>query len=257
MAFRLAVAGKGGTGKTTVCGLAVRSLVDRDKGAVLAVDADPNASLGLILGMDAETTLAQVRENSNKMNRLEMTGVSKHAAAEFALQTAVTEGNGVDMITMGRPEGPGCYCYVNNMLRDFLENLTDSYPWVVLDNEAGMEHLSRRTTNNIDLLMVVFEPTVIGITTASRLIGLTNGLPISIGRTVFVANRVPTTGLSDEPQSRMAEAGVTPDLLVPADEVIYAASAEGRTVFDLPDDCTALGVVRDAIGTWVEADTRV
>ncbi len=127
MPFRLAVAGKGGSGKTTLSGSIIRALVERARGAVLAVDADPNPSLGLLLGMEPETTLADVREQASEMGRGAAIGVSKHAAVEFGLQTAVCEGTGVDLLTMGRPEGPGCYCYVNNLLRGFLENLAHPF----------------------------------------------------------------------------------------------------------------------------------
>ena len=252
MAFRLAVAGKGGSGKTTLAGLVVRSLVQRRQGPVLAVDADPNANLGLLLGMEPETTLADVREDANQMGRQAPTGITKPAAIEYALQVGVCEGQGVDLVTMGRPEGPGCYCYVNNLLRAFLEKLAGAYTYVVLDNEAGMEHLSRRTTNNVDLLAIVYEPTVVGITTARRLMELSGQLPVKIGHRVSVANGLPADGLSPELAGRVAEAGLVPDLGIPRDETLYEHSANGRSVFELPEDSPALTAVRAAVDRWEE-----
>ena len=256
MSFRIAVAGKGGTGKTTVSSLIVRALVDAGSGAVLAVDADPNASLGLQLGLTPEQTLADVREEGNQIGRKSDSGLSKHAAIEMALQTAVCEGNGADLVTMGRPEGPGCYCYVNNLLRGFLDKLGDSYPYVLIDNEAGMEHLSRRTTDNVDLLIIVYEPTVIGITTARRLDDLSAGLPVSIGRRVFAVNRVPAGGLSPKAAEMIAAANVTPDVQVPTDQILYEHSSLGGTVFDLPEDCAALVAVREALARFEEEGAK-
>jgi len=252
MSFRIAIAGKGGTGKTTVSSLAIRSLIETGKGAVLAVDADPNSSLELMLGMTAETTLADVREEGNQLGRKSDSGLSKHAAIEMALQTAVCEGDGVDIVVMGRPEGPGCYCYVNNLLRGFLDELGDSYPYVLMDNEAGMEHLSRRTTDKVDLLLIVYEPTAIGITTARRLDDLRGELPITINRRIFVANRVPTAGLSTEVAALIAAADVTPHVQIPVDDMIYQNSTVGGSVFDLPETCTALVAVRNALTQWLE-----
>ena len=254
MSFRIAIAGKGGTGKTTFSSLAIRSLVEADAGAILAVDADPNSSLGSLLGMTVETTLADVREEGNQLGRKGDSGLSKHAAIEMALQTAVSEGNGVDMVEMGRPEGPGCYCYVNNMLRGFLDKLGDSYPYVLMDNEAGMEHLSRRTTDKVDLLAIVYEPTAIGITTAQRLDDLRSKLPITINQRVFVANRVPTAGLGPEAAAMIAAADVTPHANIPVDDMIYQNSTVGGSVFDLPEDCAALVAVRNALTQWLKQE---
>ena len=254
MSFRIAIAGKGGTGKTTVSSLIIRSLVEAGRGAVLAVDADPNSSLALALGMAPDTTLADVREEGNQIGRQSDSGMSKQAAVELALQTAVCEGKGVDMVVMGRPEGPGCYCYVNNMLRGFLDKLGDSYPYVLMDNEAGMEHLSRRTTDKVDLLVIVYEPTVIGITTAQRLDDLRKKLPVMIKRRVFVANRVPVAGISPEASAMIDGAQVTPHAQVPIDQTIYEYSAAGRPVFDLPGDCAALTTIGAAMAEWEQQE---
>ena len=250
MSFRIAVAGKGGTGKTTLVGLIIRALIERDRGAVMAVDADPNSSLGMLLGMEPDTCLADIREDGNEKARTSTTAESKHAALEYALQAAVCEGQGVDMVTMGRPEGPGCYCYVNNLLRGFLEDLAVSYPWVVVDNEAGMEHLSRRTTNNVDLLLIVYELTALGIKTARRLDDLSRQLPVEIKRRVFVANRVPAEGPNPKLAEMAGNENVTADVNIPSDEVFYGHSATGESVFDMPEDCPALITVRDALDRW-------
>ena len=256
MSHRIAIAGKGGTGKTTLAGLIIRALVERRQGPVLAVDADPNASIGLLLGMEPEMTLADIREEGNEMGRKSDSGLSKHAAIEYALQTAVCEGHDVDLVTMGRPEGPGCYCYVNNLLRGFLDKLAGSYPWVVVDNEAGMEHLSRRTTNNVDVLIIVYELTALGIRTARRLDDLSRRLPVTIKRRLFVANRVPANGLSREQEHMVSDGQVAPDVEIPVDETIYRHAAAGETIFALPDDSPALLAVRDALESWEQSPVQ-
>jgi CO dehydrogenase maturation factor len=250
MSFRMAIAGKGGTGKSTLAALAARALVDSGRGPVLAVDADPNATLAPLLGLEPDTTLADVREEGNELGRNETSGISKHAAVQLALQTAVCEGKNLDMVTMGRPEGPGCYCYVNNLLRGFLDELGDSYPWVVMDNEAGMEHLSRRTTNNVHLLVIIYEPTAIGVTTAGRLNEMSLKLPVTIGKRVFVANRVPPEGCPPELAERIAALGLTPEVEVPVDDTVYQYSVVGRSVFDLPENTPALAAMRAAVERW-------
>ncbi|HID11122.1 MAG TPA: carbon monoxide dehydrogenase, partial [Candidatus Latescibacteria bacterium] len=139
----VAVSGKGGTGKTTIAALLVRKLMRMD-GPVLAVDADPNSNLGEQLGMEVGETIGDIREEV--LEEELPPGMTKDRYLELRIQETLTEGEGVDLLTMGRPEGPGCYCYVNHLLRGFLDRLSKNYRHIVVDNEAGMEHLSRRTT---------------------------------------------------------------------------------------------------------------
>ncbi|MHC4666037.1 MAG: nucleotide-binding protein, partial [Planctomycetota bacterium] len=148
MATTIAISGKGGSGKTTLAAMMIRALMDRASKGILAVDADPNSCLGLMMGVKLTGTVARLREDS-RQKQPNSGGMDRVRTFEYGLQQAITEAKGFDLLTMGRPEGPDCYCAVNNLLRKFMDKLSDSYGFVVIDNEAGMEHLSRRTTNNV------------------------------------------------------------------------------------------------------------
>ncbi|PIP68441.1 MAG: hypothetical protein CO035_05340 [Candidatus Omnitrophica bacterium CG_4_9_14_0_2_um_filter_42_8] len=162
MAYIIAVAGKGGVGKTTISAILVQHLLKIDK-PVLAVDADPNSNLNVALGMEYEETIADIRE---EVKNKTPDNFSKSEFFGLRLEEALGEGKGFDLLVMGRPEGPGCYCAVNNILRDYLLRISKKYKFVVIDNEAGMEHLSRRTAADIDLLLLVSDPTMVGINSA-------------------------------------------------------------------------------------------
>ncbi len=159
MAYIIAVAGKGGVGKTTISSMLVRHLLKIDK-PVLAVDADPNSNLNAALGLNYEETIADVREEVKKQTP---ESFSKSEFFGLKLEEAIIEGDGFDLLVMGRPEGPGCYCAVNNILREYLAKISKKYKFVVIDNEAGMEHLSRRTAADIDLLLLISDPTMVGV----------------------------------------------------------------------------------------------
>jgi CO dehydrogenase maturation factor len=186
MAYCIALAGKGGTGKTTMAGLLVRYLVEKGKKPVLAVDADANANLNEVLGLEVEATLGDARE---EMKHGVAGGMTKDVFMEMKLQQAVVEAEGFDLIVMGRPEGAGCYCAANTLLTEYLGKLIDNYPFIVMDNEAGMEHISRLTTNNIDVLLAVSDATRRGIQAASRIINLTEELKLNITRKILVVNQ--------------------------------------------------------------------
>ena len=161
MSYVVALAGKGGTGKTTIAGLVVRSLRRSGRVPVLAVDADPNTSLDAALGLRPTRTISDVVDASHGMRDVPG-NVPKSTYLEYQLEDCLAEGRGVDLVAMGRPEGPACYCASNHLLRTHLDRLMGAYPSVVVDNEAGMEHLSRRTTRDVDLLLVVSDPTLVG-----------------------------------------------------------------------------------------------
>ena len=236
MAKTIAISGKGGTGKTTLAALMVRVLLDKSPQAVLAVDADANACLGTALGVESEGTIADLREDLLK-HKNAAAGLSKLGAFEMGCEQLLSEAKGFDLIAMGRPEGPGCYCAVNNLLRSFLDKMNRTYGYIVTDNEAGMEHLSRRTTNKVDLLAIVSEPTKVGILTTRRIVELVKSLPITINEVGIIWNRI-----DEQPEVKVDDIGVLGH--VPYDESVFDIAMAGKTVFDLEADSTALAAVQ-------------
>ncbi len=190
MSKTIAIAGKGGTGKTTIAALLILHLAE--KGVVLAIDGDPSSNLHLALGLPLEATVGDVREDMTtlvKKGRFEA-GVAKPQYVDLKIQEALVESDRVDLLAMGRPEGPGCYCAANNMLRASIDRIAKNYQYVVIDNEAGMEHISRQTTRDVDILLLTSDPTMRGIITASRMKELIHELRTSVGKIVLVVNRV-------------------------------------------------------------------
>jgi CO dehydrogenase maturation factor len=187
MTYSIALAGKGGTGKTTMAGLIVKYLVEKGKRPILAVDADPNTNFNEVLGLEVEETLGEARED---MKRGVSPGMTKDIFMEMRLQEAIVESEGFDLVAMGRPEGPGCYCAANTLLTQYLDRLIGNYKYMVVDNEAGMEHISRLTTKNVDLFLVISDPTRRGIQAAARIVELTQSLCINVARKVLIVNQV-------------------------------------------------------------------
>lgn len=235
MAITIAVSGKGGAGKTTFSAMMMRSLIEQAPGkAVLGVDADSNACLGLTLGVELVGTVADVRDQARALKPTNA-GMDRVRTVEYGIQQSLTESKGFDLLTMGRPEGPDCYCAVNNMLRRFLDELGEQYQFVVIDNEAGMEHLSRRTTTNVDMLCIVAEPNPVGEVTARRIYQLVEKLPIVVKKTGLVWNRADNGKNLD---------GIDTLGNIPYDEAVSETSMQGRTVFDLGDDSPAFTAAR-------------
>ena len=247
MKLSLAVAGKGGTGKTTLSALLVRALREIGTGAILAVDADPNSNLAEALGVEPGRPLAEIREQGSSPEGSPPSGIGRARALEDEIQRAITEADGFDLITMGRGEGPRCYCYVNNLLRVSLNTLARNYAMVVLDNEAGMEHLSRRTTNDVDFLIAVMNPTAPSLRAAERVLALSRELPVRIEHRAVLVNRVTAQGSVGgvEPQLSKLAARRLPD--VPQDEEVERAGAVGADVFGLPEQSPALVAVRGVV----------
>ena len=187
MPYSIGLAGKGGTGKTTIAGLLVKYFVEKKRTPVLAVDADSNANFNEVLGLTVEDTLGDARE---EMKKGVATGMTKDVFMEMKLEQAVVEAEGYDLIVMGRPEGSGCYCAANTLLTQYLSRLIDNYTSVVIDNEAGMEHISRLTTNDIDVLLIVSDASRRGILSAARISELTDELGVKIGKKLFIINQV-------------------------------------------------------------------
>ena len=186
----LAVTGKGGVGKTTVAALIIRHLRESDTGAILALDADPDANLATVLGIDVDTTIGDLREDVLRRIRELPAGMSKDTYVQTQLHQIIVETPKVDLITMGRGEGPGCYCFIHHGLREFAEGLMPSYRWMVMDNEAGMEHLSRRTAGRIDHLIVVVNESPLSIDSARRIDRLAGEIGRDVGKRYLLLNAV-------------------------------------------------------------------
>ena len=240
MSVTFAVSGKGGTGKSTFSAMLVRQFVERGKTPVMAIDADPNSTLADMLGIhEINGYVSDIRERTTGSEGERLAGMSKDRTIEYLLAETVTEGTGFDLLVMGQPEGPSCYCFVNNVLRRYMDALAKDYPFMVLDNEAGMEHLSRRTTNNVDHLFLISEPTVIGVRTAGRIRELTKRLPIKISAFHLVVNKVPASGLTPEVKDEIGKIDVMTSNEIPLDENIYKEASVGGNVFDYPTDSQA------------------
>jgi CO dehydrogenase maturation factor len=237
LSFLIAMAGKGGTGKTTVAGMVLRYLVEHDKSPILAVDADANSNLNEVLGLTVDLTVGQAREEMKKGGGLvEMT---KDQLIEMRINQALVEADGFDLISMGQPEGPGCYCAANHLVAHFMEVLGKNYPYVLMDNEAGMEHMSRLTTNKVDLLVLVSDPSWRGIQAVSRLKNLAASLKVVVGRPVLIVNRV-TNGLSKKAASEIQAQGLELAGLIPEDPLIAEFDSQGKPTYNLPADSPAL-----------------
>jgi CO dehydrogenase maturation factor len=231
--MRIAVAGKGGTGKTTLCALVIGVLRERGTLPILAVDADPNDNLGPALGMEVTRTLGEIREDFIEKRPDIPPGMTKGALLEMRMHQSVIEGRGVDLLVMGRPEGPGCYCFVNNLLRKSIDELSRNYRAVVIDNEAGMEHLSRKTVGAVEVLFLVSDNTVKGVRTARRLKKLADEMAVTIKETRLVVNRVGAEGLSDAVRLEIDESRLGPWYVLPEDEIIARACREDTALVGL------------------------
>jgi len=249
MAFSIALAGKGGTGKTTVAGMLVKYLVSRGKKPVLAVDADSNANLNEVLGLKVNQTLGNAREEMKKGKV--PPGMTKDIFISMKLEEAVVEEDGFDLIVMGQPEGAGCYCAANSLLTAFLERLTGNYPYIVIDNEAGMEHISRLTTSNVDVLLIVSDASRRGLQAASRIDALSRNLNIGVGRSCLVLNQA-------EPESVAAlRSAIENENLalvgaIPRDRSVFEYDLNGRPTTALPQDNPALKAAYDIFDSIVQ-----
>ncbi len=243
MATTIAVTGKGGVGKTTVAALIVRHLKKKANGAILALDADPDSNLATVLGVEVETTIGDLREDVLRQMVDWPAGMSKQAYVEAGLHQIIVETPKVDLIAMGRGEGPGCYCFINNLLRKFADELMPAYEWVVMDNEAGMEHLSRRTASKIDHLIVVVDGGPLAIDSAKRIDRLLADLGRDVRGKYFVLNAV-----RPDRQAAVLEKLADTDLeylgSIPRDEALEEALFRGDPIYAL-EDTPAVGTMDD------------
>ena len=236
MTYSIALAGKGGTGKTTTAGMLIKYLVENGKLPVLAVDADANANLNEVLGLAVEETLGDAREN---MKGGDSAGMTKDIYMEMKIQQAVVEADHYDLVVMGRPEGAGCYCAANTLLTQYLERLIDNYDYVVIDNEAGMEHLSRLTTKNIDILLVVSDSSRRGLQAASRIVELSDALPLNIGKKIVMVNRV-KDGQEESIRKILKEYSLETVGMVPEDSQVEEYDLEGKPTIELGKESRAM-----------------
>lgn len=214
---------------------------------VLAVDADPNHNLNQKLGVEVENTIGSLREDIVKAVDDLPQSMSKHDYVEYQVRMALTETDNFDLLVMGRQEGPGCYCYINNILRSYVDTLSDNYDFVIIDNEAGMEHLSRRTTKRMDVLFIVSDASKIGIETAGRIRELAGEMELKIGKQVLVVNRG-SEGAGNAVRDAASKVGFEDIFIVPRDNEIEAFNLEGKSLLTLPEDSKASGEVSDIVG---------
>jgi CO dehydrogenase maturation factor len=253
MSITIALAGKGGVGKTTVAALTIKFLAERRDGAVLAIDADPSSNLNMALGLGLDWTVGDIREDMLAEVKASLTsggaamgglpgGVSKREYLDYEIRSSVEEGTHFDLIAMGRPEGPGCYCAVNHNLREVIDTIGDAYRYVVIDNEAGMEHLSRRTTRNVDHLFIVSDATQRGIVAAERIGSLRTELDIEVDNAYVIVNRAP--GQLPEPLRARLDAMDVPLLgTIPEVPEIGEFDVAGKPLIELPEDSEACRAV--------------
>lgn len=239
----IAVAGKGGTGKTTIAALAVRYLIEKGETPVLVVDADPNFNLGQTLGIEVGLTVGSLREQGFAGQRDIPGGMTKDQFVEYKMSESLAEGDGFDLLTMGRPEGAGCYCFANNLIRRFMDELAGGYRHTVMDNEAGLEHISRRTTRKTDALLLVADAGVRGIQAARRVLDLAAEMGLEVGESLFVLNRATeASARALMPEIERLELPLA--AVIPEDPGLFEAEIAGTALIDLTADAPAVAAAR-------------
>jgi len=232
MAKVIAITGKGGVGKTTVAALMIKYLRDHASGPVLAVDADPDANLATVLDVPVHNTIGELREETLAQIKKLPQGMSKAAYIQAGLHETIVETEKVDFLSMGRSEGPGCYCYINNLLRGFADELLPSYEWMVMDSEAGLEHLSRRTASNVDHLVIVVNRNPLSLDCARRILDVISSVKNEARRKYYLINRVPERQV---PLVREKASDLELEYLgaIPYDAALEEAIFAGRSLFTL------------------------
>jgi len=244
MTTTIALAGKGGVGKTTVCGMIIKYLAQNQSGAILAIDADPSSNLNMVLGLELDITVGDIREDMLAQVKNSLLGsgaamgalpggITKHEYLDHQIRSSLAEGQAFDLIAMGRGEGTGCYCAVNHNLREVVDAISKNYRYVVIDNEAGMEHLSRRTTRDVQHLIIVSDPTQRGIVAAKRIAELSREFDIHVENVYLVINRL--TGEIPPALQAYIEANLDVPLLgtIPSDSTLMDFEYSGRPLVEL------------------------
>ena len=235
MSYIIAISGKGGVGKTTVSGLIVRQLLKRGLKPVLAIDADPNSCLDQALGVKAEKTVGRVREEAKSEIPGMSSGIAKQDLLRLKIAESLVEAEGFDLIAMGRPEGAGCYCYANNVLKSVIAEISGQYPWVVLDNEAGLENLSRRIVQRVDMLVLVSDASNAGLDTLVRLHALAGEMQIAYGKLLLVVNRIRSGNLPQKAEEIKRLTNADGLIGLPDDTKVARFMEAGRPILELPD----------------------
>ena len=248
MAQTIALAGKGGVGKTTICGMLIEYLCEKKNGPVLAVDADANSNLNEVLGVEVEDTLGDIRED---MTRAEMaseqvipTGMTKADYAEMRFSDALTEADDFDLLVMGRTQGKGCYCFVNGLLTAQVSKYAKNYRYIVVDNEAGLEHLSRGVLPQVDTILLVSDCSRRGVQAAGRLSEMIVELKLGAKEVGLIINRAPGGQLNPGIQEEIDRYGMKLMGVVPHDDTVYEYDAEGRPSVTVPADSPVKQAVR-------------
>ncbi len=246
MTTTIALAGKGGVGKTTVAGMIIKYLAQNQTGSILAIDADPSSNLNMVLGLDLEWTVGDIREDMLEQVKSSLAqggaamgalpgGVNKHDYLDYQIRSSLAEGARFDLIAMGRGEGQGCYCAVNHTLREVIDGMSRHYTYIIIDNEAGMEHLSRRTTRDVQHLLIVSDPTQRGLVAAGRIAEMGRELDINIENAYLIINRL-RGGMPPELKTFTDKMNVPLLGTIPADDDLAEFEFSGKPLVDLGED---------------------
>lgn len=247
MTTTIALAGKGGVGKTTVAALVIKYLLESTSATILAIDADPSSNLNTVLGLPLEWTIGDIREDLLRQVQQSLVaggaamgalsgGMTKHEYLDYEVRSSMAEGDRVDLIAMGRPEGPGCYCAVNHNLRQVVDSLGRHYAYIVLDNEAGMEHLSRRTTRDVQTLLIISDPSPRAITAAGRIAEFRHSLDIRIENSYLILNGLRGDTIPPQVLAQIESLDIPLLGVIPYDEGLYAYEISDRPFLELPAD---------------------
>jgi CO dehydrogenase maturation factor len=249
MGTTLAVAGKGGVGKTSISALLVKALVEAGKKPILAIDADSNSNLHEVLGIRQPRSVGCVREDTRKLGDNIPGGMTRDRFMEYQIQASLEETKNLDFLSMGRPEGPGCYCMANNILREVISKLTSNYSFVVIDNEAGMEHLSRRTEEEVDHLFIISDPAPRSLRTIRRILELIDELGGRIHHKHLILSRVQGT-VDDLPDGTKKEIGslpYAPEGMIPYDETLVDLDLEGKPLLEISSEAPSYKAVKEML----------
>ena len=236
MPHTIAVAGKGGVGKTTTCGMMIDYLCKKGNGPVLVVDADANANLNEVLGVEVETSLGAIREEmaNAELKGTIPAGMTKADYAEFKFNSAIVEEDDFDMLVMGRTQGKGCYCYVNGVLKTQVDKYAKNYSYIVMDNEAGLEHVARGTLPHVDTLLLISDCSRRGIQAVARIAEMVQEMNLNPGQMGLIVNRAPGGVLDDGVKAEIEKHGLNLLGVLPQDESVYLCDCRGEPSAKLP-----------------------